>query len=315
MPFAIGFGSFSFSDFGALPVHRTCIYNVESGPPAGQCARNPARVKTTCGPRVFRQSPASGRDRGTCPCRGAGDEGLPRAMGGQFGHRTATGRDPRPGPCRLGQGGHMRDDDASVLGMRIKRGQLSGSHGARTVPTSRPACAKRRVAGVRIPNASRVRRRRGRARQCMECSGSLALLGQRHAARRPTDPPLPSKPVPRPTLFRCSPEDIAPQMAIFHPRPGRVSPTKRQGPEHSKASPVGPLPPAVAEVPVAGRKPKSAPESVGSPQKSAIHILNKPPRSRALCRSEPRERRGTMGFSWASFRGRPRGEIRTAPQL
>ena len=168
---------------------------------------------------------------------------MPRAMGGQFGHRTATGRDPRPGPCRLGQGGHIRDDDASVLGMRIKRGQLSGSHGARTVPTSRPACAKRRVAGVRIPNASRVRRRRGRARQCMECSGSLALLGQRHAARRPTDPPLPSKPVPRPTLFRCSPEDIAPQMAIFHPRPGRVSPTKRQGPEHSKASPVGPLPP------------------------------------------------------------------------
>ena len=42
--------------------------------------------------------------------------------------------------------------------------------------------------------------------------------------------------------------------------------------------------------PVVGRKPKSAAESVGPPQKRAIHLLNHPPYSRNWCRSEPRER-------------------------
>jgi hypothetical protein len=92
--------------------------------------------------------------------------------------------------------------------------------------------------------------------------------------------------------MRCWLNNTHPRMPGFHPRAGWVNPNRRHPPEDSQAPSAEDLspPPQPPRWPVAGRKPKPAPESVVSPQKGASRSLNKPLHSRALCRSEPRKR-------------------------
>jgi hypothetical protein len=67
--------------------------------------------------------------------------------------------------------------------------------------------------------------------------------------------------------------------------PAQAASTRRQRSSACRA----PCAPA-GEVAGGEQNPKSAPESVASPQEGGIRFLNNPSHSRDLCRSEPRER-------------------------
>jgi hypothetical protein len=55
--------------------------------------------------------------------------------------------------------------------------------------------------------------------------------------------------------------------------------------------------------PVAGRKPKSGPGSIGSLPRGPIRLWDDPPHSRDLCASAPRERRGLRRLLWGFLSG------------
>ena len=93
---------------------------------------------------------------------------------------------PKPGSPSLGaRPAHPRCLSSSP-GVRTKHGQLLVSPCAHTVPTSRPACARRRAAGGRTPRASRVREAPWGLRQRIEYASLPALCEQGRGGTRPS---------------------------------------------------------------------------------------------------------------------------------
>ena len=163
-----------------------------------------------------------------------------------------------------------------------------------------PACAregrrqcrpKQRRQAVAVPALPRLRTAPSRSRGVWS---ALACWRFRGTAL------LPETSCPACILQACStsdpisgsPDDLYPPRAGLHPGPGRLNPHRQHRPENSEASPAELLALRPARWPVAGRTPKPASKSVGSPQKAGIPFLNKASHSRDLCWSEPRERCG-----------------------
>ena len=170
---------------------------------------------------------------------------------------------------------------------------------------------RRQAAGLHA--LPRPRKRYLRTREAFGVHLLAGAVEEQHCARRPTAPPVPSKPVPPPHLIPYSPEDIAQSRARFHPgpmerirwrarfRPGQGTPWKPSLPLDERRVPVRFVP---------------APHSLAwpvSPQPKS-HSGGKPPQS-MRCRDPKRRLRTRAAFGVRLLAGafRQRHCARAAP--
>ena len=170
---------------------------------------------------------------------------------------------------------------------------------------------RRQAAGLHA--LPRPRKRYLRTRAAFGVRLLAGAVEEQHCARRPTAPPVPSKPVPPPHLIPYSPEDIAQSRARFHPgpmerirwrarfRPGQGTPWKPSLPLDERRVPVRFVP---------------APHSLAwpvSPQPKS-HSGGKPPQS-MRCRDPKRRLRTRAAFGVRLLAGafRQRHCARAAP--